>query len=157
MEPRDVHNAIKRLSDGALQLKRKINFVQKHNDYFSEILNGVEGKPIYSAVICNYPHFTGMKLHDVPIIDFMALATYFGHGSITDLRSENIDAESQKVRELRLWNNRKEFADNFPNYLIKPTVVDDLKHKFKTKFHRITLETANPQMHLQVAEIIETN
>ncbi|QAV14506.1 hypothetical protein BA6348_18020 [Brevibacillus agri] len=30
MEPRDVHNAIKRLSDGALQLKRKINFVQKH-------------------------------------------------------------------------------------------------------------------------------
>ncbi|MGG1254342.1 hypothetical protein ABE205_27155, partial [Brevibacillus agri] len=117
MEPRDVHNAIKRLSDGALQLKRKINFVQKHNDYFSEILNGVEGKPIYSAVICNYPHFTGMKLHDVPIIDFMALATYFGHGSITDLRSENIDAESQKVRELRLWNNRKEFADNFPNYL----------------------------------------
>lgn len=157
MEPRDVHNAIKRLSDGATQLKRKISFVQKHHDYFSDLLNGINGKPIYSAVICNYSHFTGMILNDIPVIDFMALTSYFSHGSITDLRSDSINAESTVVREIKLWNNRKEFAENFPDYLIKPIIVENLKNIFEVNYHKITIDTANPQIYLQVAEIVRTD
>ncbi|TQR40045.1 nuclease-related domain-containing protein [Paenibacillus popilliae] len=157
MEPRDNHNAIKRLKDGAAQIVRKKEFLIKYKDRFSKILNGLENKPIYNCVITNYPHYTGIQMLGVPIIDYMVFHNYMSSGEIGNMKVALNDSEAPeltKVNAVRLWNNRTEFSKNIENYLFYPVVVEQLKSKVSLHERRITLDQARPEIYIEFAEFL---
>lgn len=155
MEPRDFHNGYKRLKEGAEQAARKRDFLLKHRSSFNSELQGIEGKRIHVAVICNYPHFTGMEIDGVPVIDYMALQSYMNKGEINDkkaLFNDNNEIETEVVNHLKLWSNIDEFYNRFEEYLRKPSIVKTLLDEVELAETRITLEEASPQMFMQVVE-----
>ncbi|WP_240420331.1 hypothetical protein [Paenibacillus periandrae] len=155
MEPRDLHNGYKRLKEGAEQAVRKRDFLLRHRSTFDSELRGIEGKSIHIAVVCNYPHFTGMEIDGVPVIDYMALQSYMNTGEINDMKAsfdDNNEFETEVVNQVKLWSNIDEFYDHFEAYLRKPTIVKNLLEKVELKESLITLEKASPQMFIQVVE-----
>ncbi|GAS82405.1 hypothetical protein [Paenibacillus amylolyticus] len=151
MEARDYHNSLKILKKGAEQLQRKKCFILENSEKFSSMLNGIEGKEIYSVVITNYTHFTGMSIEGVPIMDFLAFQTYMNSGQLIDIR-EYPDGTNEPIRETNLWNNNKEFFDNINNYLIEPTVVNIVRQNVIQKEFKITPEGFYPEMYLHTAD-----
>jgi hypothetical protein len=155
MESRDYHNGYKRLKEGAEQILRKRDFILRNISNFESEINGIQGKEIHVAVICNYPHFTGVQINGVPVIDYMALQTYMNKGEITDMKvafakDDSIDAEV--INTKKVWTDSEDFYTNFEGYLKKPTIIQQLNSYVKLGESRITLEEANPQIFMQVAE-----
>lgn len=158
MEARNYHNALKRVQEGAQQVLRKKEFLMSNKAGFSGLLKGIEGKEVYCMVICNYPHFTGMEFMGVPIIDYMALYTYMSDGEITNHKASfdqiNNRVISQEIEKKRLWMNRREFFENFDNYIRNPTIVDELKRYISIESKRITITNVKPEIYMQYANII---
>ncbi|KJD43997.1 NERD domain-containing protein [Paenibacillus terrae] len=155
MEARDYHNGYKRLKQGAEQIKRKRDYLLRHSSVFDSELRGIEGKSIHAVVICNYPHFTGMEIDGVSVIDYMALQSYFDKGEIKKMKVffEGENQQSKVLEKNSMWNNMNEFYERFESYLKLPTVVKNLLELIRIKESRITLEEATVQMSMQVAVI----
>ncbi|WP_147306755.1 hypothetical protein [Paenibacillus taihuensis] len=155
MEPRDYHNGYKRLKEGAEQVLRKRDFILRNASSFEAELNGIRGKQIHVAVICNYPHFTGIEIDGVPVIDYMVLQTYMNKGEITDLKvefNEDDSTDAEIINTKRIWTNIDDFYNNFGSYLKNPTIIEQIDPFIELGKSRITMEEADPRMFMQVAE-----
>ncbi|MNW53114.1 hypothetical protein D3C74_306630 [compost metagenome] len=159
MEARNYHNSLKRITDGAEQVLRKKDFILKNKQHFNQLLNGIEGKEVYCMVICNYPHFTGMQIMGVPIIDYMAFHTYMDKGVIQKSNStfdkHKKEINTKIIERKYLWKNKKEFFENFKSYLDSPTFVEEMKSKINIKDMRITINNIEPEIYIQQADIIK--
>ncbi|TNJ68209.1 hypothetical protein FE784_00665 [Paenibacillus hemerocallicola] len=154
MEARDFHNGYKRLKEGANQVKRKRDFLIRNRSCFDSELQGIDGKNIHVAVITNYPHFTGMEIDGVPVIDYLALQSYMNKGEIKDYKvhiNDSDEPEMEVMNTVRLWSNMDEFYERFEAYLRQPTIVKNLIKDVILKLEKISLDKASTQMFMQVA------
>ncbi|GAA0853931.1 hypothetical protein ABER99_20140 [Paenibacillus glucanolyticus] len=159
MEARDFHNGYKRLKQGAEQVKRKRDFLLKHSSIFDSELRGFQGKDIHVVVICNYPHFTGMDIDGVSIIDYTALQSYLDKGEIKEMKATfdgGLAVQTEIVEKTKFWSNMDEFYNSFESYVKLPTVVSNLLDMLTIKESRITLEESTVQMLMQVAAFNNT-
>lgn len=156
MMPRDYHNSIERLRDGAGQIVRKSNFIKENQTNFIDDLGDVSNKEFINLVITNYPLFTGFSFHNVPVIDFFLLDAYINSGTFSDniIVSDNgKPIFNETIRELKYYSDEDEFCNNFESNMNSPFAVNDLKGKFKLTKARITPENFNYQVHIQAAEM----
>lgn len=119
MEPRDEHNALNRLTEGAKQVKRKTKFILDNQDYFKSTLGDIEDKEIVQLVITNFPTFSGYNIEGVPVVDFYLLESFFTSGIITNIKvssnnGQNIEHETES--EIHAYNNEDEFCANFNSH-----------------------------------------
>ncbi|RYE27051.1 MAG: hypothetical protein EOP45_02455 [Sphingobacteriaceae bacterium] len=130
LESRDKHNAYNRVSQGAKQLNRKVNFIERNKDFFSTVIPGLLSKPIIKTVIVNFPLFSGMSIEGVPISDAKFLHHYISVGSINKgIMSLNRDGTENKMNSkfIRYYTNESEFCKNLPHYLEHPVFVESTK------------------------------
>ncbi|WP_338779569.1 hypothetical protein [Metabacillus sp. FJAT-52054] len=159
MEPRDYHNSLKRLREGAEQVIRKTDFLVHNKECFTEELGNIEEKEIVPLVLTNFSIFSGLKLNGVPVIDLVLLESYLKSGEYTRLRVELIEnqATTTKQEVIKYFMNNDEFISNFPEFVNSPFPIQDLKDKAYVEDKVITLETAWPQIFIEIADFKETD
>lgn len=114
MDPEDYHNAWQRLEHGAEQAKRKVEFMKRHPELFSE-LGDISTRKILPIVVTNYPVFTGFEHEGVYVIDAHSFVAYINVGNMT-IREMSKDS-THIVGETRFYNNETEYSANFEQYL----------------------------------------
>ncbi|WPP40842.1 hypothetical protein SK066_20035 [Paenibacillus hunanensis] len=156
MEPRDYHNSLKRLEEGAHQVIRKKDFLLKNKNEFLDSLGDIEGKEILCVVITNYTHFTGISIDEVPIIDYMAFQNYMDEGYIINNKSKLEDGEftTEEIERIYLWKDNVSFFENLKSYLSNPKIIDIVKDNVEMIEQRMTLEEATPEIYFQYAQLI---
>lgn len=156
MEARDHHNALKRLTEGAEQIARKKGFLLKHKEKFAESLNGIDGKEVICVIITNYTHFTGVSIEGIPVIDYMAFQNYMDEGFITNSKTVLEEGEflTEEIEKIYLWRSENEFFENLKAYLYNPNIIDVLRPNVKMVERKISLDTFNPEIYLQYADLI---
>ena len=154
MEPRDYHNALKRLYEGASQAKRKADFLLENKDCFIDELGDIMLKKICPVVITNFSIFSGLELNGVPVIDPILLESYLGSGEFTRLKLEiqNGETETTVQDKVKYYKNVEEFISNFPSYLEAPFPIQDLKKITYVDDHVISLKKAKPQVYIEIAD-----
>lgn len=154
MEPRDYHNSLKRLREGAEQAKRKSEFIIHNQKCFTKDLGDVSKKRILPLVITNFSIFSGLKVNDVPVIDLMLLESYIGSGEFTRLKVEVLESKNEmtKLETIKYYDNNNEFILNFVEFMNSPLPIQDLKNKVYVEDKVITLGTAKPQIYLEITD-----
>jgi len=157
MEPRDYHNSLKRLREGAEQAKRKANFIVRNQECFVEELGDISKKRILPFVLTNFSIFSGLKLNDVPVIDFVLLESYIGSGEYTKIKVELIENEINTTNQevVKYYNGNIEFIEKFPEYVNSPLPIQDFKDKAYVEDRVLTLEKASPQIYLEIADFFK--
>ncbi len=157
MEIRDEHNAIKRLSKGGEQIKRKSKFISENSGIFAGELGDISNKEIVEIIVTNYPCFTGLKLGGIPIVDIFALEAYFSHGKLTKM-AEGIKQRkhfTKVVGEESFYNNEDEMNANFKFHMENPPAVEEIKPLLEINMKKMTTEDSEIDIFLSVAEFIE--
>lgn len=129
-ESRDQYNVVKRYADGANQLNRKANFLEKHKEVFSKDIAGLLYKPIVRAVIANYPLLNGYSIEDVPCMDINSLMHYINEGAIDKgLVSEDSygKIDTSKAQRIVYYKDEKEFCQNLHKHLSNPISINSTK------------------------------
>lgn len=115
MESINYHDAWKRLQEGAEQVLRKAEFVQKHPEYFTE-LGDYSQKRIIPFVLTNYPTYTGCNHNGVYVIDAPSFLAYMS-GNCVLTRHERGKNSDEITNMKKLYTNENEFSENFEGYL----------------------------------------
>ena len=78
MSSRDDCNMRRRVCEGAAQAKRKRDFLLKNRPLLKPYLRHPE-KPILACVIINFPHFSGLQIDGIPVIDQLLITNYLSN------------------------------------------------------------------------------
>lgn len=147
-DPRDYHNTFKRLSEGASQVKRKVNFIKNNIKDLSkyECLK----KEIVSVVITNYPLFSGFIIDEIPITDFSLLENYFINGALSKGRMINnrgkLEIDENNADRIQYYKNEKELSENFKSFVENPVPVSEKLKEVSIKETQISLDAADPKI-----------
>jgi hypothetical protein len=154
LEPRQYHDSIQRLKEGAEQAKRKVEFLRKNQGLLKASVGNVEGKNIIPAVFTNLPIFSGMSFHDVPVVDFSVFDSYISSGrlAITKIIPTKGTTETQEVSAKHYYRNEDEFSMNLRSYLDNPLPIQELKCGFSLEYFMITLGHVKPKIYIQIAQ-----
>jgi len=155
MESRHLHNALKRLEEGSNQVNRKTEFIYRNRECFRDQIGDIEGKDILKVVITNFPIFTGLKIENVPIVDFLLLESYVNTGEISDeqiIFQDGVEQERKKTNVIKFYNDEDEFSKNLRACIECPPVVEKFSHHFTLMNQRMTFEGVEPIIYAQVAE-----
>lgn len=150
--PRDYYNSIKRLTEGADQVIRKTKFLKVNAEKFVADIGIMKDKEFIPVVITNYPSFSGLKIKDIPVIDFFLLDGYINSGKLGQIKVEcteenqiNLFENTKKV----YYDNEEEFNQNLKEYIMHPAPVEEVLNKLSLGYTRITLEGDRPQIFMQ--------
>lgn|GEM_PF-4652584 len=132
-EPRDFHNAKKRLIKASEQINRKKDFLLDNQKELKKTLPGLGNKEIISAIVTQFTFFTGMHFNGIPVIDFSGLLSYFSGGTYKSYRVEMNGAKMTKStldKEVRYYTDESTFNSNLDSFLKSPypvkKVLDDV-------------------------------
>jgi hypothetical protein len=153
LEPRQYHDSIQRLKEGAEQAKRKAEFLRENQCFLEASVGAFEGKDIIPAVFANLPIFSGMSFHGVPVVDFSAFDSYISSGrlAIIEITLAKRTTELQEVSAKHYYRNEDEFSMNLRSYLDNPLPIQELKSSFGLEYLTITPGHFRPKIHIQVA------
>lgn len=159
MDSRSRHDAINRLRDGAKQVNRKTDYILANKEDFKDDIGNIENKKIVRVVITNFPIFSGLKLDNVPIIDFFILDCYVNTGKLevgkVSFNSEQL-FQPNNHKTISFYENEDEFSDNLGEFLENPPAIRTLFPMFKIRNYKVTLANANPQIYSQNADTVES-
>lgn len=111
MEAINYHDAWKRLTEGAEQVARKIEFVKTHPEYF-KALGDYSGKDFIPFVVTNYPIYTGCNHNGIYIVDASFFLSYLnGENRLTQRAVGEKDGEVKLIS--KLYSNEEEYSKNF--------------------------------------------
>jgi hypothetical protein len=129
-DPRDYHNMLSRLSDGAKQINRKIDFIQKNIEDFKD--ERYLYKPIIKLVITNLPLFSGYLIDEVAITDFSLIENYFISGTLNKgkmmINSRGLEIDDSYISGIKYYRNEDEFSENLESFFKNPIPISE---KFK--------------------------
>lgn len=154
-EPRDFHNMLKRLKDGATQAKRKTKFLKDNFSEFSEHFHG-DTKEIIPLVITNYPIYSGLKIENTPIIDYYLLEHYIVQGAFnkTPVRYDGKTIHKSNIHdEIIYYNNEDQFSNNLKDFLIDPIPVRELRSKIVIEEKLLTPGGCSPKIIMDYTKI----
>lgn len=154
-EPRDFHNMLKRLKDGATQAKRKTKFLKDNFSEFSEHFRG-DTKEIIPLVITNYPIYSGLKIENTPIIDYYLLEHYIVQGAFnkTPVRYDGKTIHKSNIHdEIIYYNNEDQFSNNLKDFLIDPIPVRELRSKIVIEEKLLTPGDCSPKIIMDYTKI----
>lgn len=147
-DSRDYHNMHKRLKEGADQIKRKLHFIKENMQDFKDLK--YFSKPIISAVITNYPIFSGYIINDVPIVDYSLLENYFISGSFRkgQISTNKVKINFQDVDKysLNYYHNEDEMCGNLEDFLLHPIPIREKLDDVIKQDTQISLPEANPRI-----------
>jgi hypothetical protein len=146
-DPRDYHNMFKRLKDGAIQVKRKTDFIKKNYYSFQKDFNDLS-KEIVSIVITNYPIYSGYLIENVPVIDLLLLENYFNgylNMSVMGNTGKNIELFDRK-EPIEYYSNEIEFSNNIGDFLFDPIPIRELKKNVYISKKQISLPNSKPKI-----------
>ncbi|MDA1634478.1 hypothetical protein PDK11_16620 [Bacillus cereus] len=154
MEPRDYHNSLKRLREGAEQVKRKADFLMRNQKCFTKELGNITKKKILPLVLTNFSIFSGIKFDGIAVIDLMLLESYVGSGEFTRVKLELLENQTTLTEQevIKYYKDSNEFIANFSKFVNSPFPLQELKNKAYVEDKVITLETASPQIFLEIAD-----
>lgn len=156
--PRDFHNMNKRLSDGALQLDRKINFLNKNQKFFESKIDFT--KKIVPVVVTNYPIFSGIRINQIPVFDISLLENYFVSGSLKRGKFSD-DGKKTKLEEVGTtnfyYNNEEEMSNNLKAFLQKPFPVHEKIKDVYREETQITLPEVEPRIKMDYIKFRNPN
>jgi hypothetical protein len=156
--PRDFHNMNKRLTDGALQLERKIEFLKEHQKVFENTIDFT--KKIVSVVVTNYPIFSGIKINQIPVFDISLLENYFVSGSLKRGRISGDDKKT-KFKEVgtikSYYSNEDEMSDKLKAFIEKPYPVHEKINDVYREETQITLPEAEPRIKMDYVRFRNPN
>lgn len=148
----DYYKFYDKLTKGAEQVEKKVNFLKRHKDFFINDIGDIENKEIIKVVITNYPLFSGIKINDIVIIDFSLLAGYIYKGGYT-VEAMIGDTKITKENE-KYYNNEDEFSKNLRPYIHNITVIKRIKRHFGINLHQMKLDEDN-ELHAEFIELQE--
>ncbi|SDK43373.1 hypothetical protein SAMN05421823_102723 [Catalinimonas alkaloidigena] len=141
--PRDEHNALKRLRDGAVQINRKSSFVIKNIDKFKSDIGDIERKEILTIVVTNFPNFSGRIFDNVAIVDYVMLSSYFNSGKLSTFiasKSERDDFLIKVVSEKVHYKSEEDFSKNMKSYFFSPPAIDELRGLFEYTNNKLSFD-----------------
>ncbi|TCP57565.1 hypothetical protein EV586_1026 [Tumebacillus sp. BK434] len=159
MEPRDYHNSLKRLRAGADQATRKAKFIVENQKCFIDELGEIKNKEVFPIVITNFSIFSGITINNIPIIDLFLLESYIGSGEYKKIKvaiSESQTTRTQ-VELIKYYENSAEFLSNITGFLRFPFPIQDALENVYVEDRVITLESASPQIFVEVADYKKAN
>jgi hypothetical protein len=149
LESRDNFNAHKRLTEGASQLNRKVNFINKNLGHFVNDIPGLSSKPIIKAVIANYSLLSTHEIEGVVISDINTIEYYMEIGQIHE-GMISIDKFGEKdtsaAKLVKLYNNESEFCKNFQSHLVNPISLNALKSASRIEVIEMTEQSAQTKL-----------
>lgn len=125
-----------RISEGAIQAKRKAKFISENKQGFLEQLGEIgltkldpdDEYNIQPCLIINTPIGSLRTINDVPVVDEYILYRYFTHGYASMFGT--IENEKNAFKAY-FYKNKYEAADNLKKYLHNPDHLVHLKAGFK--------------------------
>jgi hypothetical protein len=155
-EARDQYNAVKRYTEGANQLNRKVKFLEKYKEIFNKDIPGLAYKPIVKAVIANYPLLNGYSMEDVPCLDINSLMHYINEGAI-DKGLVKIDSydriDTSNAQRVVYYKDEKEFCQNLNKHLSEPVSVNSLKELCSWEMIELTGKNFSPSVFVESIKI----
>lgn len=129
IEPMDWFNCHNIITKAAGQINRKVDYITKNKEQFSEKIPGLLTKPIIKAVIVNYPLFSGTIIDGVPVTEISFLENYISKGGIDDglISIDRNGKDTTNTTRINFYENEKEFCENFSKYLANPIIIEKLK------------------------------
>ncbi len=118
------------VAKGIRKLKGKVAYLKSINFDFSNL---VDGKTISNVILFGLTdqlHLTGVKIDDVPVIDWTALNIYFDRNKVP-LGSTNIGQKRTSELEITYYDDPVSFGTNLVAYLYEPTVISSRLVKIK--------------------------
>jgi hypothetical protein len=154
LEPRDEHNAIKRLRQGAIQVKRKTEFIKTNKKELYPQIGDITNKKIISLVITNFPSFSGMTLEDIQIVDFLLFNAYVKTGKVS--RFSTIPQNGQVVgneviKRTLLYKDEDEFCENFDHYMKHHPMIEMQKDNIEIKMNKLSTNQMNFDIYSETA------
>ncbi|NCU39948.1 hypothetical protein EOL99_03595 [Candidatus Falkowbacteria bacterium] len=150
--PRDYYNSLQRLTEGADQIIRKVQFLKENAAILVDDLGKINEKELIPVVITNYPSFSGLKIKNIPVIDFFILDGYINSGKLEQTKIEWKDKSQMnlvdKIKKV-YYSNEEEFNRNLKEYMTYPTPVEDILPKLSLHENKITLDDVKPQIYMQ--------
>lgn len=127
-----------RLEYGAHQAKRKSTFVKENIEKaFKELKWEFEKEKDYKIVpivVNNNKTFSGFPIHNIPIVDNLILASYFGQQTFPLV--SYYDPNTQEMittAKYRLYNNFKDLQENLEKFLLLPPAIEGESGNFINK------------------------
>lgn len=151
-DPRDYHNMYKRLAEGIGQLKRKAEFVINNQQDFKK--GSYFEKRIVTAVITNYPMFSGYIIDNIPITDFSLIENYFISGS---LNKGTLDKDNNDSATIKYYQNEDELSNNLNAFLKNPIPIEDKLNDTYIEETQISLPDAIPKIVMDYVRFNQVN
>ena len=154
LESRDEHNALKRLRQGAIQVKRKTEFIERNKKHFYPQIGDITNKRIMRLVITNFPSFTGISLENVQIVDFLLFNSYIKTGKVS--RFSTIPKNGQVVgneliKRTLLYEDEDEFCDKFDFYMKHHPLIEMQKDNIEIKMNKLSTRGMNYDIYSEIA------
>ncbi len=158
-DPRDYFNMHQRLSDGAEQINKKVEFLKSNiSDFASE---SYLSKPLVKLVITNYPIFSGYIIQGVPVTDFSLIENYFINGALGKGRmkatKKGVEIDDTFHSEIKYYHNENELSDNLENFFKNPIPIAEKLKDVYIEETQISLPKANPKIIMDYVKFKQSN
>jgi hypothetical protein len=151
-EARDHHNALNRLMQAAIQVKRKMEFLKKYSSEVSSQTGDLEGKSFVPIIVTNYPIYSTFKIEDIVVTDFYLLEGYFAEGSFTDAQMHRGGA-SKVTKKHSYYSNEVEMNNNIQSFLENPPAVSTLKEMFEIRPFKTSMDDLDYDIFVTSAQL----
>lgn len=158
-DPRDYNNMYSRLSEGAVQINRKADFLNRYKEHFNN--KSFLSKPLIKLVVTNYPIFSGYIIDDVSITDFSLIENYFikgslGKGSLVGTK-KGVEIDDSYRSDIKYYRNEDEFSDNLENFFKNPIPITEKIKDLYIEKTQITLPESNPKIIMDYVKFKQSN
>lgn len=122
IEYKEHNQVLKNLANAATLLKEKSSYLI--NKFDTKLTN----KKVYSAVITEYPNYSGLIINDIPIIDISLLNNYFFVGKFYNA-AYHFNEPQTIVSPIAVYDYYKDedsFNENLNDFLLHPMPVTNI-------------------------------
>jgi hypothetical protein len=125
----DEHNYFQDLHEGAIQVRRNVNFVKANtNDFLRKINLEImidDSLLVYPAIISNLPLATGMKINDIPIVDLRIVEQYLCEGKFIKYSQMTETGFKPLNEQVQFYSSEQEAEERLIDYLENPPQIKE--------------------------------
>lgn len=115
------------LSDAAIQVKRKVSFINSHVGEFLQAVDEVADlnrMKLIPLVVTNCPLGVGLSFHDVPVVDLLILQKYLDEGRLETWVLMNKRGGNKVGKVVKFYEAVGEAESNIQQYLSRPPQIE---------------------------------